>query len=121
VVPPRGDFAGEDLLVGDAAIQTLRGENAGFGFGHVEPTAVLKRVVPFEALDGALDETSKQLITTQWVAQACPRLRAGARPVGAMRARGIAAPQGAAPARFGSNGPVAKKIVAAAVIGNMRS
>ena len=51
VVVPCGDFAGEDLLVGDAAIQTLRGENAEFGFGQVEPTAVLGRVVPFEALD----------------------------------------------------------------------
>ena len=51
VVLPCGDFAGEDLLVGDVAIQTLRGENAEFGFGQVEPTAVLGRVVPFEALD----------------------------------------------------------------------
>ena len=51
VVLPCGDFVGEDLLVGDAAIQTLRREHAEFGFGHVEPTAVLGRVVPFEALD----------------------------------------------------------------------
>ena len=34
-----------------AAIQTLRREHAEFGFGHVEPTAVLGRVVPFETLD----------------------------------------------------------------------
>src|SRR5260370_15609246 len=51
VVLPCGDFVGEDLLVGDAAIQTLRRENAEFGFGHVEPAAVLGRVVPFETLD----------------------------------------------------------------------
>ena len=51
VVLPCGDFVGEDLLVGDAAIQTLRREHAEFGFGHVEPTAVLRRVMPFEALD----------------------------------------------------------------------
>ena len=51
VVLPCGDFAGEDLLVGDVAIQTLRGENAEFGFGQIEPTAVLGRIVPFEALD----------------------------------------------------------------------
>src|SRR5712671_2640172 len=38
VVLPCGDFAGEDLLVGDAAIETLRGENAEFGFGQIEPT-----------------------------------------------------------------------------------
>jgi hypothetical protein len=42
---------GEDLLVGDAAIQTLRREHAEFGFGHVEPTAVLGRVVPLCAAE----------------------------------------------------------------------
>src|SRR5467141_4246758 len=51
VVLPCGDFVGEDLLVGDAAIQTLRRENAEFGFGHVEPAAVLGGVMPFEPLD----------------------------------------------------------------------
>ena len=51
VVLPCVDFVGEDLLVGDAAIQTLRREHAEFGFGHVEPTAVLGRVVLFETLD----------------------------------------------------------------------
>jgi hypothetical protein len=51
VVLPCVDFVGEDLLVGDAAIQTLRRERAEFGLGHVEPTAVLGRVVPLEALD----------------------------------------------------------------------
>ena len=40
VVLPCVDFVGENLLVGDAAIQTLRREHAEFGFGHVEPTAV---------------------------------------------------------------------------------
>ena len=48
---PCVDFAGEDLLVGDAAIQTLGRENAEFGFRHVEPAAVFGRVMPFEALD----------------------------------------------------------------------
>jgi hypothetical protein len=42
VVLPCVDFVGEDLLVGDAAIQTLRREHAEFGFGRVEPTAVLR-------------------------------------------------------------------------------
>jgi len=51
VVLPCVDIVGEDLLVGDAAIQTLRREHAEFGFGHIEPAAVLGRVVPFEALD----------------------------------------------------------------------
>ena len=51
MVLPCADFVGEDLLVGDAAIQALRGEHAEFGFGHVEPTTVLGRIVPFEALD----------------------------------------------------------------------
>jgi hypothetical protein len=51
VVLPCGDFVGEGLLVVDAAIQTLRRENGEFGFGHVEPTAVLGSVMPFEPLD----------------------------------------------------------------------
>ena len=51
VVLPCVDFVGENLLVGDAAIQTLRREHAEFGFSYVEPTAVLGRVMPFKALD----------------------------------------------------------------------
>ena len=51
VVLPCVDFAGEDFLVGDAPVQTLGRENAELGFGHVEPAAVLGRVMPFEALD----------------------------------------------------------------------
>jgi hypothetical protein len=45
---------GEDLLVGVAAIQTLRREHAEFGFGQVEPTAVLgptltpSKIKPFD-------------------------------------------------------------------------
>ena len=50
VVLPCSDFVGEDLLVSDAAIQTLRRENAEFGF-KVEPTAVLGGVMPFEPID----------------------------------------------------------------------
>jgi hypothetical protein len=41
VVLPCVDFAGEDFLVGDAAVQTLGRENAELGFGHVEPAAVV--------------------------------------------------------------------------------
>ena len=51
VVFPSGDFVDEGLFVGDAAVETLRGEDAEFGFGQIEPAAVLGRVVPFEALD----------------------------------------------------------------------
>ena len=51
VILPCVDFVGEDWLVGDAAIQTLRREHAEFGFCHVEPAAVLGRIMPFEALD----------------------------------------------------------------------
>ena len=51
VVLPCGHFVGEDLLVSDAAIETLRRENAEFGFGQVEPAAVLGGVMPFEPLD----------------------------------------------------------------------
>ena len=51
VLLPGGDFLDEGLFVGDAAIETLGGEDTEFGLGEVEPTAVLRRVVPFEALD----------------------------------------------------------------------
>ena len=51
VVFPGGDFVDEGLFVGDAAVEALGGQNAEFGFGEVEPAAVLGRVVPFEALD----------------------------------------------------------------------
>jgi hypothetical protein len=68
VVLPCGDLVGEDFLVGDAAIQTLRREHAEFGFGHVEPTAVLGRVVPFEALDEpARRGRGKGLIERGWL------------------------------------------------------
>jgi hypothetical protein len=48
---PGGDFVDEGLLVGNAAIEALGGQDAEFGFRQVEPVAVLGRVVPFEALD----------------------------------------------------------------------
>ena len=51
VVLPSSGFAGEHFLIGDTAIQTLRRENAGCESGHIEPTAVLGGVMPFEALD----------------------------------------------------------------------
>jgi hypothetical protein len=51
LVLPGGDFVDEGLLVGNAAVEALGGQNAEFGFCQVEPTAVLRRVMPFEALD----------------------------------------------------------------------
>ena len=53
VVFPSGDFLDEGLFVWDAAIETLSGEDTEFGFSHVQPTAVLWRVVPFEPLNQA--------------------------------------------------------------------
>ena len=50
-VLPGGDFLGEGLLVGDAAIETLARQHAEFGLSHVQPAAVFGRVVPFEPLD----------------------------------------------------------------------
>jgi hypothetical protein len=41
------------LLVGDAAVETLDGEDAEFGLGQVEPASMLGRVMPFEPLDEA--------------------------------------------------------------------
>jgi hypothetical protein len=48
---PCGDFADQGLFVGDAAVQALGRENAEFGFGDVEPTAVLRRVMPLCAAE----------------------------------------------------------------------
>ncbi len=48
---PSGDLTDEDLLVDDAASKTLRRKNREFGFRHIEPTAVLWRIMPFEPLD----------------------------------------------------------------------
>src|ERR1700690_842336 len=48
---PGSDFVLELLSVGNASIETLRRENGEFGFRHIEPTAVLWRVMPFELLD----------------------------------------------------------------------
>src|SRR5258708_7888267 len=53
MVMPSGDFCFEGLLVWNAATETLARRNAEFGFGHVEPTAVFGRVVPFEPLGEA--------------------------------------------------------------------
>src|SRR5260221_13341480 len=50
---PGGDLVGQDLLVGDASIEALRGQDGQLGFGEIEPRAVLGRVVPFEAFDQA--------------------------------------------------------------------
>ncbi len=43
---PSGDLLNEDLLVRDAAVETLRRENGEFGFCHIEPTAVLVWMPP---------------------------------------------------------------------------
>jgi hypothetical protein len=40
-------------LIGNAPVKTLMGKHGKFGFGHIEPTAVLGRVMPFETLDQA--------------------------------------------------------------------
>ena len=48
---PGGDLVDDCLFVGDAPVETLRGEDAEFGFGQVQPGAVFRRVMPFEAFD----------------------------------------------------------------------
>src|SRR4051812_11297181 len=50
---PRGDFLDQGILVGDASGETLAGQYAEFALGHVQPTAMLGRVMPFEPLDQA--------------------------------------------------------------------
>src|SRR5271163_3641700 len=53
VVLPSCDFLNQDLLVGNAPIETLAGQHTQFGFSHIQPTAVLGGVVPLEALNQA--------------------------------------------------------------------
>jgi len=48
IVLPSCDFFDEGVFVRDAAIEALGRKNADFGLRHIEPTAVLWRVVPFE-------------------------------------------------------------------------
>ena len=51
VVLPGGDFIDEGLFVGDAAVEALGRQDAELGLCQIEPTAVLRSVVPFEAFD----------------------------------------------------------------------
>src|SRR5262245_49779883 len=53
VEEPGGNLALEAAPVWDTPIETLIGQDSKLGLGHVEPAAVLGRVVPFEALDEA--------------------------------------------------------------------
>src|SRR6476646_12243257 len=51
VLLPGGDFLDQRLLVGDPPIEALARQDTEFRFGHIQPTAVLGRVMPFEPLD----------------------------------------------------------------------
>ena len=48
---PGVDLVDDCLFVGDSPVEALRGEDAEFGFGQVQPGTVFRRVMPFEALD----------------------------------------------------------------------
>ena len=48
---PGVDLVDDCLFVGDAPVEALRGEDAEFGFGQVQPGTVFRRVMLFEALD----------------------------------------------------------------------
>ncbi len=50
---PGGDFALEQGLGRNPLIQTLTRQDSQFGFHHIEPTAVLGRVMKLDALDQA--------------------------------------------------------------------
>src|SRR5947199_10302270 len=50
-VLPSCDFLDQSLFVWNTPIETLGGQHTKFGFSHVEPTSVLRRVVPLEPLD----------------------------------------------------------------------
>jgi hypothetical protein len=48
---PSGNFLDQSLLVGDTPIETLTRQDAEFGLCHIQPAAMLRRVVPLEPLD----------------------------------------------------------------------
>ncbi len=48
IIFPSCDFVGEGLFVRDAPIEALGRKDNQFGLRHIEPTAVLWRVMPFE-------------------------------------------------------------------------
>ena len=48
---PGGDFPDQRLFEGDPPIEAMVLQDAQFRFGHIQPTAVLGRVMPFEPLD----------------------------------------------------------------------
>ena len=50
VADPGGDLVADCLLVGDSAVETLRGEDAEFGYGQVDQFPSWA-CMPFEALD----------------------------------------------------------------------
>lgn len=51
IMLPCCDFLDEDLFVGNPAVEALGRKHPEFGLRHIQPTAVLWSVVPFEALD----------------------------------------------------------------------
>ena len=67
VDPPRDDFIGQGLLVGDAPIEALRRQDGQFGFRHIQPTAVFRRVVPLEPFnEPACFGGGKSFIERRW-------------------------------------------------------
>ena len=51
IIFPSCDFVDEGLFVRDTPIEALGRKDAELGFRHIEPAAVLWRVMPFETLD----------------------------------------------------------------------
>ena len=51
IILPSCDFVDEGLFVRDTPIEALGRKDAELGFRHIEPAAVLWRVMPFETLD----------------------------------------------------------------------
>ena len=49
IFSPGRDFFDQGLEVWNAAIKALVREDGEFGFGHIQPAAVLGRVMPLEA------------------------------------------------------------------------
>ena len=58
----------QHLLIGDAAIEALGGENSEFGFRHVQPTPMFGCVVPLEPFNEAAGfGRRKGLVKRRWL------------------------------------------------------
>ena len=63
---PGCDFLEQGCAIGNAAVETLASQHGEFGLGHIEPTAVFGRVVPFEAFNDSPGKWASDKSLSAW-------------------------------------------------------